>query len=204
VPEEPLRVAYQTVIEAVPKFLTCESPKYDIILHMGLAAGRKHFTLERQSCRDGYTGRDVDGCYFPKSDATTLFSHCPEVLKPTFDSADLGRRWEENLAGSGADLRLSDDPGTYLCGFIYYLSMSWLWKRDVKERPIMFMHVPDLPTEKDIEQGRQVAIGLIRALVESRKSLGVYDPLKDHAGEQSDQADAAETNHEKQERWAGY
>ena len=204
-PEEALRVAYQDVIEAVPKFLSAKHPKYDIILHIGLAAGRKYFSLERQSCRDGYFARDVDGCYFSQADAAKLFSHCPEVLKPTFDSADVGHRWKANIGDLKADLRLSDDPGTYLCGFIYYLSMSTLWKQNAEERPIMFLHVPDLPTEEEVDQGRQVAIALIRALVESRKTLGVQDPLKDLGGNEApDQAGENEVGHVKQDRWAGF
>ena len=56
--------------------------------------------------------------------------------------------------------------------------MSWFWKKQRKERPVMFLHVPDLPKESDVEEGVMVAQGLIRALVESREKLGVFDPLK--------------------------
>lgn len=60
--------------------------------------------------------------------------------------------------------------------------MAWYWKRNGGiggERPVMFLHVPDCPTEDHIEVGRQVAIGLVRALVESRETKGVVDPLRD-------------------------
>jgi len=187
VPENPLKVAYQPVINKVPKLLASEDPEYDIILHIGLAAARKYYTLERQSVRDGYLQKDVDDAYFSKHDAARLFSECPAVLKPTFDCADVWRRWRGNVSDDvGTHIRLSDDPGSYLCGFLYYLSMSWFWKQSKEERPVVFLHVPDLPTENDIEQGRQVAIGLIRALVESRKKVGVHDPLKGFVGESTE------------------
>lgn len=47
------------------------------------------------------------------------------------------------------------------------------------ERPVMFLHVPDCPTDDHVEVGRQVAIGLVRALVESRVKKGVVEPLRD-------------------------
>jgi len=182
VPANPLKVAYQPVINKVPKLLASEDPSYDIILHIGLAAARNYYTLEQQSVRDGYLQKDVDDAYFSQRDAARLFSECPAVLKPTFDCADVWRRWRGNVSDDvGADIRTSDDPGSYLCGFLYYLSMSWFWKQGREERPVVFLHVPDLPNEIDIDQGRLVAIGLIRALVESRKKVGIHDSLKGFA-----------------------
>ncbi|KAF2459282.1 hypothetical protein BDY21DRAFT_187749 [Lineolata rhizophorae] len=100
---------------------------------------------------------------------------------------------------SGLDVRPSDDAGRFLCDFIYYTSLAWFADRSAKEeeeeeegeeedggqdgtdpnratignkpleRPVAFLHVPDLPTEDDVEKGRQVTIALIRALVESRR-----------------------------------
>jgi pyrrolidone-carboxylate peptidase len=182
VPKNPLKVAYQPVINKIPKLLASENPNYDIILHIGLAAARNYYTLEQQSVRDGYLDKDVDDAYFSKHDAARLFSECPAVLRPTFDCADVLKRWRGNVSDCvGADIRSSNDPGSYLCGFLYYLSLSWFWKQGREERPVVFLHVPDLPNEIDIEQGRRVAIGLIRALVESRNKVGVHDPLKELA-----------------------
>lgn len=42
----------------------------------------------------------------------------------------------------------------------------------------MFLHVPLLTGEEQVEEGKGVAIGLIKALVESRAELGARDPLK--------------------------
>ena len=64
--------------------------------------------------------------------------------------------------------------------------MAWYYKNNMQEhdepdegeRPVVFLHVPSLPTEPQVEQGRQVALGLIRALVASREKLGVVDPLE--------------------------
>jgi pyrrolidone-carboxylate peptidase len=182
---EPVHVGYEAVTDLVPKLLSNANPKPDIVLHMGLAAKFSHrrFAMERQSQHGVYgKERDVDGCVFPEEEDGNLWSKCPKFLKPTFDTDDVWRRWHGYLAeDEEIDARPSDDPGNFLCGFIYYSSMAWYWKRaqegKEKERPIMFLHVPDLPEEEDIEVGKKVALALIRALVESREKLGVVDAL---------------------------
>ena len=67
------------------------------------------------------------------------------------------------------DLRPSDDPGRYLCDFVYYTSMVEYWRRDHKSaRPVMFLHVPDGTTDRDLARGKKVALGLIEALIASK------------------------------------
>lgn len=57
----------------------------------------------------------------------------------------------------------------------------------------MFLHVPLLTGEEEVEEGKGVAIGLIKALVESRRELGVRDPLKKRMVDEIDEPmDAAE------------
>lgn len=177
---EPIKVAYHTVTTLIPKLLQRNDPKPDIILHLGLAAGRHYYSLERQSCRGPYTKkRDVDGHVCSPEENKAMWGTCPNVLKPTFNCDDVWHRWQQHLQlDEGTDTKPSDDPGNFICAFTYYASMAWFWKRGAEERPVMFLHVPDCPTEEDVEVGRQVTVGLIRALVESRGSLGVFDPLK--------------------------
>jgi len=188
-------------------------PVPDVVLHIGLAAGRDYYTLERQS-RGGYFDRlkDVDGHVFPAEDAQKLFSSCPEILKPTFDTEDVWRRWRTYVIDSTADLRPSDDPGIYLCGFIYYVSMAWYWKRNMgmmgtssnKDRPVVFLHVPDLPSESETEQGRQVTIGLIKALVASRDKVGMVETLvSEHGAEILDQPSRMSSEGSLTKRWDG-
>jgi pyroglutamyl-peptidase len=172
------------VVQTVPTLLTppLESglAKPDLVLHIGLAAGREFFTLERLSVGGSYAEiPDVDGNLLPSELRDLLFKDCPKVLRPTFDTKDLWRRWRDNVTDPKADLRPSDDPGQFLCGFIYYLSMAHFYRmgKDV-ERPVMFLHVPNLQSESEINQGREVAIGLLRALVASRQKLGKRDPLE--------------------------
>jgi pyroglutamyl-peptidase len=152
-----------------------------MVLHMGLAAERSFFTMERQAPRGPYDKyKDVDGDTFPDSEAQRLFGGCPKSLQPTIDCDDVWKRWRQAVKDESADIRTgsSSSVGNYLCGFVYYLSLSWFWKRKAEERPVLFLHVPDLPTAARVSQGREIAIELIRAMVASRKERGIYDPLK--------------------------
>ncbi|KAG9037816.1 hypothetical protein FRB95_004103 [Tulasnella sp. JGI-2019a] len=199
---DPIRVSWSAVSEITPKL---HAQHYDIMLHMGLAAGRSYFTLERLAYRGRFGERpDVDGAFFPPEDARRMWNSLPTTLRPTFHCNDVWRRWRGLLVDSTLDVRPSDDPGNYLCGFIYYSSLAYLLLKEEKaERPIMFMHVPDLPTESDVERGVDVAVALIRALVESRNTFprgiqkdeegDVYDDLVNDDGKDVKMGEYPET-----------
>ena len=177
---EPIKTAYRTVMSLVPKLLQRSDPKPDIILHLGLAVDRHYYSLERESPREPYTRkRDLDGHVCSSEENKAMWGTCPNVLKPTFNCDDVWRRWQQHVQlVEGAETKQSDDPGNFMCAFIYYASMAWFWKRGAEERPVMFLHVPDCPTEEEVEVGREVTAGLVKALVESRETLGIFDPLK--------------------------
>ena len=140
--------------------------KYDIVLHLGVASSRDYYTLETCAHRDGYDRPDVDGQSFEKDTFWRDMCNAPEVLRPTFDTTDVWRRWKSELMDQ--DLRPSHDAGHYLCDFTYFASMLEYWRRDKDgKRPCMFLHVPDGHEEEDLERGRRVALGLITALVSS-------------------------------------
>lgn len=75
---------------------------------------------------------------------------------------------DSNEKGKGAseqvDVRLSDDVGNYVCGFMYYVSLLEMQK-SIGRRDTVFFHVPYLKSEEEILVGVRVAEGLIRALV---------------------------------------
>ncbi len=63
-------------------------------------------------------------------------------------------------------MRISEDAGHYLCDFIYYSSLVHLWKQQ-RPRKVTFLHVPCDASQERIETGTELAINLIRAIVES-------------------------------------
>lgn len=64
-----------------------------------------------------------------------------------------------------ADLRISEDAGHYLCDFIYFSSLAHLYKRN-EQRRVVFLHVPCEANKETVAKGTELAVNLIRAMVE--------------------------------------
>ena len=180
---DPIPVAYDAVRSIIPKMIfPDESSKqstrlrstpepvarYNVILHIGVAPERDYYAFERLSHRDDYTKPDINGNNMSNDQLWKKEYQSPEVLRTSFNTEDVWRRWKAGLVEE--DLRPSDDPGHYLCDFIYYTSLVEHWRRDLEgSRPVMFFHVPGGHGEEDLRRGRRVALGLIQALVWSLK-----------------------------------
>lgn len=169
--QQPVRVAYNYIADTIPPLL--DGVKPDIVLHMGLAAGRSFWSFELQAPRGSYEiFPDEDGNKFSPEEIRRVCSEGPDWLSPTFDCADAFDRWEKAVgrAVPAATCKTSRDPGTFGCGFIYYISLSQYLKKGPKaERPVMFLHVPTADTDAEIVDGVKIATELIRALVDSRE-----------------------------------
>jgi len=203
---EAIRVAYDHVVDLVPKLLPPGNPLYpqpDIILHIGLAAGRNFFALEQGAHGRGFDKiPDVDGGRFPDAEAEKRFpsSKYPTALTTSFDTSDVLARWKANLSSASVedvaegnelpDVRISTDAGNFLCGFIYYNSLAHYFSIKGDYRPVAFMHVPDLShDEAKQREGWDVAIGLIKALVESKRKNGAVSPMSTHNARDASQSD---------------
>ena len=147
-------------------------PNYDIVLNIGMAPGRKFYTLETCAHRDGYNKPDVDGRTLQGDTHWKDTYGAPEILHTGFDTEDVWRRWKSGLMSE--DIRPSNNAGHYLCDFTYYASMLEYWRRDSNQmRPCMFLHVPGGYDEEDVIQGREVTLGLIAACVGSEMKRGI-------------------------------
>lgn len=174
------------------------------MLHIGLAASRSFYAIEQGAHSRGYAKTaDVDGELFHDTAAQDRFPKAtfPEVLSTGFDTADVLARWKTSLGyttpdGDAAieqlpDLRISPDAGNFMCGFIYYNSLSHYYAMTGAdgERPVAFMHVPDLTgSEGKLREGWEVSVALIKALVESRRKVGVRCVSASGGVEQEDDA----------------
>ncbi|VEL38137.1 unnamed protein product [Protopolystoma xenopodis] len=102
----------------------------DLVIHVGLNACSTSLNLETRAFNSYYDSPDInmsycgcDGFCVPGGPQEIL---CGLNLKRTCDL----------LCNSGNPCELSDDPHTFLCGFIYYLSLSRNRGR------CAFLHVP--------------------------------------------------------------
>ena len=122
----------------------CEELKADFVIHVGVQPTPGKLLLETCSFSDGYICPDVRGSVplMNRCEAgsmgqpTTLMTslNCEllrtRVLKQVFD--------EENIP---IQIEISNDPGRYLCGYIYYCSLQ-----NSKCR-CLFIHIPPFDKE---------------------------------------------------------
>lgn len=161
----PIEVSYANILATVPQLL---KTSYDLILNIGMAPSRVYYTLETKAHCCGYAKLDVRG-ELPDDQYWRKKYNSPPVLQPTYDPADVWRRWKSVLTAE--DVRLSDDAGRYLCDYIYYACMLEYWLRDpVGGRPCAFLHVPGATEDEDIRKGARVALAAIGAIVSSQSS----------------------------------
>lgn len=186
-------MAYSSVRESVPSILedyvTTHGRRPDIIIHMGIASTRRHYSVETQAHRDGYHISDVKG-RSGYDDGEKLWTRLalPALLKPGPATEDKAisdpavpvkkpqvcprvpdgpflAAWK-SFCPSESDVRLSQDAGRYLCEFIFYTSMALALQKG-QDRNVVFFHVPALCEDEDVALGREVTIALIKALVSS-------------------------------------
>lgn len=177
----PIRVCYETVRELVPQLHESHCENVDLVLHIGMASGRKFYTLEEIGHRDGYhKNKDLDGKALPEDDGLLRFADCPQDMTTSLDYAAVLGRWRmilrglpEDFPGSGADCRSSSDAGHYLCDYIYFNSLAWYGRRSgnlvdgmASDRPVLFLHVPAESDEQTLANGKVVALALIEAMAE--------------------------------------
>ena len=142
--------------------------RFDIVLNIGLAPGRKYYSMETCAHRDGYVKKDIHGETMEGDTFWRDVYNAPPVLQPTLDIPDIWRRWKQALLLPEEDVRPSNNAGRYLCEFIFYTSMLESWRRNPNdERRFMFLHVPSGSDEEDLERGTKVALALIAAMVSS-------------------------------------
>ena len=164
VESDPLR-AVQTTRE--------DRQKFDIVLNIGLAPGRKYYSIESCAHRDNYVKKDIDGETMEGDTYWRDTYNSPLILEPSFNVPDIWRRWKQALLLTDEDVRPSSNAGRYLCEYIYYASMLESWRRDPGGiRRYMFLHVPSGTTEEDLGRGIRVVLALIAALVGSELMKG--------------------------------
>jgi pyrrolidone-carboxylate peptidase len=96
----PIEVAYKNVRNVIPDLLfppEMAKPKYDIVLHLGMATTRNFYALECQASRDGYDKEDVTGATWETDTFWKEEYGAPEVLETGFDTELILKRWKKGL-----------------------------------------------------------------------------------------------------------
>ncbi|KOS18972.1 Pyroglutamyl-peptidase 1 [Escovopsis weberi] len=174
---EPIRVSYKVVRNLVPSLW--EGPhgpaEIDFVIHIGMAGPRPVYQIEHKAHRTGYNSLDVDGLGLEDErdgmhGEDWVWNGLPDEIPTDLDIVDVYKRWMLHSARD-MDLRISEDPGRYLCDFIYYSSLAHLLKKN-RERKVLFLHVPAMASKQDISNGLELTINLIRSIAESLSAAG--------------------------------
>jgi len=179
-------VVYSTVLSAVPMLhrippeITlpvpdggndCPSPAegYDFIFHVGVGLSGA-LAVEQLAHKTGYNRPDVDGKPAPliedsmKQAIMSLgidnkrgfgkgYEQFPDELQTSIEV----ERLVENLKQQGyRHVRLSTDPGRFLCDFIYYCSLAESRRSRLpassRHAKVLFMHVPPVNQPYTVEE----------------------------------------------------
>jgi pyroglutamyl-peptidase len=192
---QPVHVSYEVVRNLAPHLLDEHKPDYVLHIGMASGRAyysverRGHRDGYYMRDVDGQLlGDDVRKI---REGDDWIWAGCPDQLLTNLPFDDMFDQWTESLPVGSAfntsfillqsiflqllnqtcviqevDARISEDAGNYLCDFIYYTSMSHLYKQGL-ERKAMFFHVPVDADEAAIDNGVKIAVELIRAMVET-------------------------------------
>ncbi|KAF1768196.1 hypothetical protein GCK72_000008 [Caenorhabditis remanei] len=156
-----ITVAYEDVSKRVPELWNEHNP--DLVIHLGAHPVPKTIKYEQQAFSDGYCSNDVNGCT-PEGNRTTCASQ-DQILKSCINCDELARNVTEicGLDGEtkhgGLCVKKSEDPGRYLCGFSYFLSLH----QDCSKS--LFIHVPAFEGECTKEAVAEVIRETIKSIL---------------------------------------
>lgn len=103
-----------------------------VLLMMGLAAGRKEISLERYAWNERKASiPDNDGVVY---NGEKIEEDGEDRLETKIDILEIERR----LQKEGIPVKISTDPGRYVCNNIYYTALS------SSIRPSLFVHFPQI------------------------------------------------------------
>ena len=169
----PISVSYHSVAEIVPGLLERYQP--DFVLHMGLHGGRPSFDLERSAPRTGFKAPDVNGKSWSmdkkspvvpgiRAEESVEVSSFPDRLETKANYDEIVRLWKHSCLQMDEQVTGNDGVGSFCCGFVYYTSLAWFRKRNPDAGPVLFLHMPNLQQDKELELGSVVVIKLLESI----------------------------------------
>uniref|UniRef100_A0A0M3HNI4 Pyroglutamyl-peptidase 1 n=2 Tax=Ascaris TaxID=6251 RepID=A0A0M3HNI4_ASCLU len=120
---------------------TCDP---DLVIHVGAHPTERTIRIEQQSFGRGYCIFDVEyqvPCNNECPCGTKAADRPQSVLISDLDCTKIAAAVSQFLNSDCLLIEPSHDPGRYLCGYIYFISLSHDTKRS------LFVHVPDFDNE---------------------------------------------------------
>ncbi|TPP56326.1 Pyroglutamyl-peptidase I [Fasciola gigantica] len=152
-------VTYKAVGKVVDEIWN-ENPT--LVIHVGVDQSASAITLEQQAFNHSYSMPDACGLLCDRA-GFCLSEGCDSL----FCGLDLSRT-VDHLNELGFKAQLSSFPGLYLCGYIYYRSLS---KHHEK---VAFVHVPPIGTSFSAQY---LARALFEIILDLAQQRGVTVPM---------------------------
>lgn len=162
---EVLPVSYRAGAEGIQRLLLDERP--DVALLLGVSVLADSVRLERRAFRSGGQIPDADGAIAGE------WRGAPDIL-PTLVNVDRSVRF---LTSQGYQVRVSADPGRYVCNHVYYAGLICCLQNALPTQTL-FAHVP-LPQEPHDMAAMPSQEGYIASVV------GLIGALADHLGSEA-------------------
>jgi pyroglutamyl-peptidase len=120
-----------------PELLDRHQPR--LVLHLGVSQHARGFRIERSAHNRIGVREDAGG-------AVPLRQTVLERGRPRLDTALPASDLAKHLRGLGYPATASRSAGSYLCNYLYYLSLDWA-ARQAGLRDVCFVHVPPGPRQ---------------------------------------------------------
>ncbi|CAE6414127.1 unnamed protein product [Rhizoctonia solani] len=155
---------YSAVLNTIPALHA--SKQYDVVLHIGVGLPGG-FAIERCAHKSGYNGQDAEDrqCNLISAGGEQRgfgagFEQFGEDLHTEVDVDGL----VEHLKSKGFEHTApSDDPGRYLCDFIYFCSLACA-KKEGDGVKVLFTHVPPAGQPYDVPDMTKAIEGIIECI----------------------------------------
>jgi pyroglutamyl-peptidase len=161
---EVLPTEWREVSRRGPDLLHRHKP--GLVLHFGLNPRARGFRIERSAHNRLHAKPDARGA-LPEWSAIIEAGHAR--LDTPIPAKDLAR----HLHQSGLPAATSRSAGSYLCNFLYYLSLDWAAKQEAPCH-VCFVHLPPGPseggplTEAELLRGAEAALVYLLDAVDRR------------------------------------
>jgi len=148
-----------------PKLLHRHKPR--LVLHLGLSKQARGLRIERSAHNRVEVKQDARGA-LPMTD--TIIEHGHGRLDTDLPAASLAKHLREQ----GLPAIASRSAGTYLCNFLYYLSLDWAAQQD-SPCDVCFVHVPPGPrqggplSEAELLRGTEAILHYLLAFADRRE-----------------------------------
>lgn len=137
---------------------------YDMYIHLGVDSGSQKIKLEECAYNNMSFRCEDERGYSPMEVAINESCTLDEPLKTAFDVHQICENLQESGIVSQQELTTSQDPGRFLCNYVYYRSLTHK-SALCQTRNALFIHVP---SEEVIPLQRQVQIiqEILKALIQ--------------------------------------